>query len=236
MKAKTVLLLLVVFSTAYAQHHTIYGMFPTYTAEVGITSKWSFATYSFLSITPFDQITQNTEYPSQTNAFYVELDAIYSLNKQWSLAGSYTYERANPFTDNYRNENRIWAQLQHTTQLGKFRLKNRLRYDFRFIENRTTDQTDFQPRLRYLLGFDAPINKKKTYFAAYNEFFFNTFKNRVATYGENWAFVGIGFPISKKTTLETGLLNISWIRNNQKDWLIQNYWQLTLIQKFRNEN
>lgn len=85
------------------------------------------------------------------------------------------------------------------------------------IHNRTSDDIDFNPRLRYLLGVDFPLNSKSLYFAAYNEFFFDTYKDRVSTYAENWFFAGIGFNVFKKTKIETGLLNISWVRNIEKN-------------------
>lgn len=217
---------------SFGQSHTIFGVFPTYNANVKLNSKWTTSVYSFLSINPVNQTTKDIEYLSQMNAFYIELDAIYNLTKEISLAGSYTYERANPFLENYRNENRIWFQAQHLKKFEKFNLKNRLRSDLRFIENRVDNVTDFQHRLRYLLGLDFPLNDKSLYFAVYNEFFFDTFEKRVATYSENWAFAGLGFNLSEKTKLETGLLNISWIRNSNKDWLHQYYWQLTVIQNF----
>lgn len=221
---------------AIAQNHQIYGLFPTYNADLKLSSKWTTSVYSFLALNPISQTTEGVEYPSQANAFYIELDAIYGLSEEWSIAGSYTYERASPFNENYRNENRLWLQVQHYKKLSKFNLKNRLRYDFRFIQNRLTGNTDYSPRLRYLLGIDFPLNSNSLYFAAYNEFFFDTYENRVTTYAENWAFAGIGFDVSKRTKLETGLLNISWVRNIEKDWLKQYYWQVTIIQKFNRES
>lgn len=89
----------------------------------------------------------------------------------------------------------------------------------------------FNPRLRYLIGIDFPLNDKTLYLAAYNEFFLDTYQNRLATYSENWGFVGVGLNITKRTKIETGLLNINWVRNVDKDWLNQFYWQFTLSQK-----
>ncbi len=236
MKKIIVLVLCLGIGKTFAQNHHIYGLFPTYNADLKLSSRWTTSVYSFLALNPKNQSTEGIEYPRQTNAFYIELDAIYGLNEEWSLAGSYTFERASPLTENYRNENRLWLQVQHYKKLSKFNLKNRIRYDFRFIQNRLTGNTDYNPRLRYLLGVDFPLNSNSLYFAAYNEFFFDTYKNRVAAYAENWVFIGIGFDLSKNTKLETGLLNINWIRNKDKDWLKQYYWQVTIIQKFNKES
>lgn len=212
-----------------AQDHHILGVFPTYNQNGKISNKLDYSIYSFLAIYPVEQTTREFTYPSKTNALYVELDAIYHVTDQWSGAISYTYERLNPFRDDYRNEHRIWFQVQYYKKFNRFNLKNRLRYDLRYIENRSTNQTDFSPRLRYLAGIDFPMNSKSLYFAAYNEFFFDVFSERITTFSENWAFAGIGFNLAPKTKLETGPLVISWIRNTEKDWLHQYFLQLTLI-------
>ena len=227
------LIIIILFSGAFVlskgQHHHIYGIFPTYNQNGNITKGFDYSIYSFLAIYPLEQSIDETVYPAKSNAFYIELDGIYKLNKKWFIAGSYTYERVNPFRSDYRNENRIWPQIQYYENLGFLNLKNRLRYDFRFIENRLNDQTDFRPRLRYLIGIDFSIKDETSYFASYNEFFFDTFEERIALYSENWAFAGIGFKLQEQLKLETGPLLISWIRNTQKDWLHQYFWQLTLI-------
>lgn len=212
-----------------AQDHHILGVFPTYNQNGKISGKLDYSIYSFLAIYLIEQTTRGFTYPSKANAFYIELDVIYNLTDQWSGAASYTYERVNPFRDDYRNEHRIWFQAQHYKRSNRFNLKNRLRYDLRYIENRSLNRTDFSPRLRYLAGVDFPLNSKSLYFAAYNEFFFDTFSERITTYSENWAFAGIGFNLSQKTKFETGPLVISWIRNTEKDWLHQYFLQLTLI-------
>lgn len=214
---------------ALAQDHHIAGVFPTYNQNGKISNTLDYSVYSFLAIYPVEQTSREFTYPAKANAFYLELDIIYNLTDQWSGAASYTYERLNPFRSDYRNEHRIWIQVQGYHALDPFNLKNRLRYDLRFIENRSENRTDFNPRLRYLVGVDFPLNSNSLYFAAYNEFFFDTFSERITTYSENWAFAGIGFNLSQKTKLESGPLVISWIRNAEKDWLHQYFLQVTLI-------
>lgn len=123
-------LILALSKVSIAQNHNIYGVFPTYTADLKLNEQWTGSIYSFLSINPSEQKTEGTIYPSKTNAFYFETAISYHLNTDWSLTSSYTYERANPFRDDFRNENRFWLQGQHYKNIGKINLKNRLRYDF----------------------------------------------------------------------------------------------------------
>ena len=232
---KTLISALLTFTFCFginAQTHHIGGLFPTLDFKYAASEKLEIESFSFLSVFPVEKTIDNIIYPSHSGAFYTELDFTYSLNTKHSITGSYTYERANPFESSYRNENRIWLQLQRYDALSKFSVKNRIRYDARFIQNRTTDKVDFSPRLRYLLGTDFRLNDKTFYFSAYNEFFLDVFKERVSTYTENWAFAGVGFNVSANTKLETGPLVISWIRNPNKDWLNQYFLQFTLITKF----
>lgn len=112
MKVKLLFLCFILLSKiSIAQNHHIYGLFPTYIADLKLNSKWSTSMYSFLSINPLHQESKSIEYPAQTNAFYIEIDATYSITEEWSLSGSYTYERANPFNNNYRNENRLTSKI-----------------------------------------------------------------------------------------------------------------------------
>lgn len=216
---------------AVGQDHHVRGLFPTYNQNGKISEKLDYTIYSFLAIYPTNQTTAGTTYPAKSNAFYVELDAIYHLSKSWSLAGSYTYERVNPFRADFRNEHRAWLQLQHYARFDKLNLKNRIRYDFRFLRSYLQTDWAYRPRARYLLGIDFPLGEKSLYFAAYEELFFDTYPNRIASFSENWAFAGVGFNAGKNTKIEPGLLVISWIRSGQKDWLHQYFLQLTLIQQ-----
>jgi len=222
---------LAIIGVSYSQNHHVYGLFPTLNLKKKLNPKVEIETYSFLSIHPMEQVIEGNLYPSRTSVFYTEFDVTYLLNNKWSFTGSYTYERVNPFEESYRNENRFWVQTTFKQKFERFNLKNRLRYDLRFIKNRATSSTEFNPRIRYLIGFDFPFNKDKNslYLASYNEFFFNTYSNSIAVFGENWFSSSIGFSLSKQVKMEGGYLNISWIKDEQKNWLIQHYLQVTLI-------
>ena len=229
--------LLLLYMVTNAQNHHIVGLFPTYNQNGHLSEKLDYSIYSFLAIHPFEQKVsddafQDFVYEPKINAAYIELDLIYNFNERWSAAASYTYEGVNLFNEPYRNEHRTWLQGQHYTKLGKWGLKNRFRYDFRFVEDVLSGNFDYKPRARYLLGVDKALNEKSLYFAAYNEFFFDTFDSGVQTYSENWAFAGIGFNLTERSKFETGPLLISWIRNGSNDWLNQYFLQMTLITQF----
>lgn len=204
------------------QTHHISGAFPVISLGYELNSKWRLDTWSFVSYFPSEKTLDDIIYPAVTGAFYTEVDLTYVIDDVWSLTGSYTYERANPFEDYYRNEHRGWFQVQAATQAGRATIKNRFRYDARFIENRSTGETDYEPRIRHLLGVDRPLGAKVTAIV-YNEMFFNTFFEKTAFLAENWAFVGVKFPLHERIQLEPGYLNIAWVRDGTGNWLAQHF-------------
>jgi hypothetical protein len=74
---------------------------------------------------------------------------------------------------------------------------------------------------------DVPINEK-VYFTAYEEAFFNTFKNSEAFYGENWAYTAIGKRLDGNNKIEAGILYVTWNIGKQS-WFNQYYFQVTWI-------
>lgn len=219
---------------AVAQSHRVVGIFPTYELGLNGKNRWSGSLYSFAALYPWEQTSGSEIYPAQAKIFYVELAAHYALNKAFTISGSYTYERLNPLRDDFRNEHRLWPQVTWKKALGGGTLKNRLRYDLRFIGDRSTSgKVNFEPRLRHLLGYKTPLRHSDLwYFSGYNELFFNTFRKASATYAENWFFAGVGRHLSSRTTLEGGALVISWQRDALNNWLHQYFLQLTLIHQF----
>lgn len=226
----SILVFVLISKSSFSQNDHISGVFPTLIMSHEFSDKWKIDSYSFLATNPFEK----PNYPSRSSILYTELDLSYNFTKNFSTTLSYTYERLNPFSDDYRNENRIWLQAQYLIKRTNFEIKNRLRYDFRFIENRLTSRTDFNPRVRYLLGLTKPIfNKDKNInFVVYNEFFFNTFSNSFFSYAENWGYVGVHKKINKTISVELGYLNLSWVKDAQRNWLIQHYIQPSVYLSF----
>ena len=162
--------------------------------------------------------------------YYSEQALTFNVNKHLSFTGSYVYQRENVTKDNYSNENRVHIQATFKHSANTVNLKHRLRFDNRFVHNRTTDETPYTHRLRYLIGLDFPIKSKKNnlYFTAYEEAFFNTFKNAGAVYGENWAYAAIGVKLNDNNKIETGPLYITW-NTGGNNWFHQYYLQLTWV-------
>lgn len=206
------------------------GVFPTIDHTGTISNKIDYSIYYFGAF-PIVNFT-NTNEPKDANflLFYSEQALTLNVKKRLSFTGSFVYQREYVNNDNYSNENRLFIQATYKQSTKKVNLKHRLRFDSRFIQNKTTGERPFTHRLRYLIGLDFPIKNKKNnlYFTAYEEAFFNTFKSTGAVYGENWAYAALGIKLNNRNKLETGPLYITWNTGGQ-NWFHQYYLQMTWI-------
>ncbi len=203
------------------------GVFPTIDHSADISNKVGYGLYYFVAFPLVNFQKPNISKDANFLLFYSEQSLSYKLTDKLSITGSYVYQRSNVTVQNYVNENRFYVQTTYKHSLKKVNLKYRLRFDGRFIKDRITNETPFTNRVRALVGFDVPINEK-LYFAAYEEVFFNTFKNASAIYGENWAYAAIGKKINSSNKLEAGVLYITW-NTGGNNWFNQYYAQVTWI-------
>lgn len=213
--------------TATSQSLNHIGLCPTIDHSGTLSSHWSYGLYYFGMYNFINDEVGGIKDPAELFAFYSEQSISYNVTKELSLTGSYVYERQHPLRDNYRNENRFYFQSTYKYALGRTGIKHRLRYDGRFIRDRTTGNAPFSSRLRYLTGINAPLSKTgKCYFSAYNEFFFNTAKGATTIYGENWAYAAIGFKTGQNSSIEAGPLYIYWVTDTKNT--LKNFYYLQL--------
>lgn len=235
-RANTFLIVLCLFCfsglTTFAQNTNYLGLFPTIDHSADLSKRFGYNVYIFDAIKPYSNSIDSVVDDARSLYFYTEAGLSYKISPRLSFTASYVYERQNPFRDNYRNEHRTFQQLTLKLPLRSASLKQRLRFDERFIENRISGNTSFSSRLRYLIGFTIPLKRDKTYFMAYTEAFMNTTPGAKYLYDENWSAAQIGFRLSERSNLETGLLYVGWIQNSQKEWLNQYYLQVTWVSHF----
>lgn len=205
-----------------------FGLFPTIDHSAEINKKLSYNVYIFDAIKPYQSRENGIKDEARSFYFYTEAGLSYALTGRLSFTASYVYERQNAFNSYFRNENRLFQQLTFKLPLGKNELKQRLRFDERFIQDRFTGNTPFTHRLRYLTGIRRPLGKQ-FYGFAYSEFFFNTTPGAIHIFNENWSAVQLGFKLNQVHSLEAGPLYVGWINNTQGDWLNQFYLQLTWV-------
>lgn len=224
------ILLLFLIKNTCAQSKLVGGLFPTIDHSATITKNLDYSLYYFGAF-PFIHFKNpdNSKDPKFL-LFYSEQALTLNLNKHVSFSGSYVYQRENVTQDNFLNENRAYVQTTYKHAAKTVNLKHRLRFDNRFIHNNMTDKTTNTHRLRYFIGLDFAIKNREDnlYFTAYEEAFFNTFKNASAGYAENWSYAAIGTKLNDNNKLETGLLYITWNTSGNK-WFHQYYLQLTWV-------
>ena len=210
-----------------SQTVSVGGVFPTIDHSGKLTDKLSYGIYYFGA---FPLVNFKSPYLSKDAYFhllYLEQAVHYQLNKNWTMTGSYLYQRANVVYTNYVNENRLYAQAKYKHSIGKIDLWHRFRFDARFIQNRKTNSSPFTDRVRYQIGATVPINEK-WYVTAYEEAFFNTFKNAGKVYGENWSTIALGKKLNERNKIEAGLLYVTW-NIGSRNWFNQYYFQFTWI-------
>jgi len=210
-----------------AQSINVGGVFPTIDHSGTISKKLDYSLYYFAAFPLVNFDKPDVSKDSYFHLFYAEQALSFKATNKLSFTGSYVYQRANVVYDNYVNENRFYVQAKYKHSIKKVNLTHRLRFDGRFVHNRFTNETPFTHRVRYLIGFDTPINEK-LYFTAYEEAFFNTFNDAGAVYGENWAYAALGKKLNDKNKIEAGILYVTW-NIGKSNWFNQYYFQLTWI-------
>ncbi len=217
-------------SLLQAQSINYIGVMPTIDHSGKLHKKWSYNAYIFAMNKPYSSTELVLQDDARFIAFYAEAGISYHFSDKLSFTNAYLYERQNPFREDYRNENRLYQQL--TLQLPlteKTKLKQRLRFDERFIQNRFTNKTDFSHRIRYLLGISQNLSEK-LYMFGYSEVFFHTTNDFF--YEENWTALQIGYKVNEKNAIEAGFLLAAWLIDREaKAWQNNYLAQITWVSK-----
>ncbi|MDX2195328.1 MAG: DUF2490 domain-containing protein [Cytophagales bacterium] len=196
---------------AGAQSLSHQGLFHAQAISISMSKSITYDLFLFYTLHPHHGSTN-----PKPEAFmgYVENALSYKISDNINCSLAYVYERLMPFTNLYRNEHRIHAQLMYNIHLtSRFTLYQRLRTDQRFIENRAADIYNFVWRGRYLAGLNIALNKT-FYLNIYNEVFFTITHPRAAFYSENWALAAVGINTPHMGNIEAGPMYITWVNND----------------------
>lgn len=220
---KILLLVMLAFYSKqlFAETQQLYGFRPQISITKDISDKWDLNVFSSNN-SNLNPTTGNTQFPADIQQYF-QTSPIYkhSPNLNFVVLG-YIYQRTNPFSDDYVNENRLFQQVIYgaDTIVGQF--THRVRFEERFIRDRTTGHTPFSTRLRYQVALLIPLQGStleagEFYFNTYNEFYFNTTGLSNAFYSENWSYAGIGYQTEEYGRVEAGPLVQRSIINQQHD-------------------
>lgn len=219
--------LLFISGSAVAQSVQVAGFFPTIDLSLPLASSVDASLYYFGAFPVFKLNTTAKEKIPDLFLLYAEQALTYHFNPHLSLTASYVYQKTIEMEGKDVNENRLYFQATYKHSIKSLQLKHRLRFDNRFVQNRETGNAPYTHRLRYLAGFEFPINNK-IYASAYEELFLNTTPNANVFYEENWAYAALGYKINPSQKIEAGPLYITWYTGGSS-WLNQYYLQLTWI-------
>lgn len=222
---------------ALGQDLSFGGFLPAWNQTGKINKKFNYNFFISTTIDAFKTNYNNIEYPAKDLQLYIQPSIIYTLNKDWNFAVSYTYQRNNPITQDFSNEHRLWQQAIFAHSISTGRMTHRVRMEERFIENKITNSYPLSTRARYQIGFNIPfqgktLDPKEFYFNTYNEFYFSLTGIKNATYSENWTYLGTGYNLGKMGKLELGYLLQTAVRNPQKDLRFLHLAQIMWITNF----
>lgn len=213
----------------FSQNKSVVGLFPTLDASIPLAKKWNGGLYYFLA-SPVMNLSHKPGHSPLPDIllFYGEHWLNYSLTRKMNLSMAYVFQKENVLKDYPVEENRIHFQfLYHLSRNISFRI----RQDIRFITDNQTDvKNSFKQRARFLSGFKFNLNEK-SYLSMYQEFFINLPEKSKPYYAENWAYFGHAWRLTDITTLENGLLYITW-KMNAAGWFHQLYYQFTFKKNF----
>jgi hypothetical protein len=127
-------------------------------------------------------------------------------NAELSLgAGSYqTYKEGGDFVlPKNNNEFRLWPQVILSQSIGKLKIEQRYRAEFRFTSN------GYRNRFRYRIGVSYPFGKERNEYKPYkvsasNELFFT---DKEPYFERNRVLLAFNYKPSKATTIQIGYLH-----------------------------
>lgn len=221
-KALVVVLLTIFSSALFAETQVLYGFRPQVSLTKVVSDRWDMNVFTSTHPILISNTSGAARFPADIQ-YYFQASPIYKYSPSLNFVFlGYIYQRANPFSDEFVNESRLFQQVIYGTDSLFGRLTHRVRFEERFIHNNATGQTPFSTRLRYQVALLIPLQGSELddgefYFNIYNEFYFSLTGARNALYSENWSYAGIGYQSKQYGRVEVGPLVQRSIINQQHD-------------------
>jgi len=193
------IIILVLSTSASIAQNVDLGSWNILNLKYNVDGKWSVFGESQLRSLKFYNNFHYYEYKGVVN-YKIHKNANVSLG-----AGSYqTYKDGGNFVLPKNNDEfRIWPQIITFQSLGKLKIEQRYRAEFRFTSN------GYRNRFRYRLGLSYPFGKERNNYQPYqisasNELFFT---DKEPYFERNRILVAFNLKPSKLTTLQVGYLH-----------------------------
>ena len=150
---------------------------------------------------------------------------------------SFTFRFREPFGGGMTTELRPIQQLTLATQFFKYRFRQRLRADERFIQRKPGSRHEFDLRLRYRLALDFPLQgdrlDNKEYYLNTNVEFLYTPTENDAWFNRGYrGYSGLGYQFNDRYKLEIGgafeTARISRELGRENAWLVKMVWAIRI--------
>jgi hypothetical protein len=211
----SIVLILFYSSLATAYNIDLIGARPFLSATHRWNERWDVNLFYAETINLSDSHSHGVSYPSRDIQSYFQGGFVYRYTPSINFSAGYVFQRNNPFSGDFLNENRLWQQVVFSQPVGNGNLSHRVRLEERFIEDRARHGTQpMSTRVRYQISYTSPfvgreIVAKSFFFSFYNEFYFSTSKPRNTFYSENWSYGGVGYQTASYGRYEFGPL-LQW--------------------------
>ena len=161
---------------------------------------------------------RSNEFFDSTNFFFLRGGISYIPNSLVSITGGYAHMWLYPTKEGWTtisNEDRIYQQVQLNTKAGKVgivqRLRNEQRWQEKIANDELTGELRFTDRVRYLITFNIPVFKKKTWplLVVSDEILIHFGQDVVYnTFDQNRLFLGIKQQLTPQLSFDLGYMNV----------------------------
>ncbi len=214
-----------------AQDELVLGYLPNIQVEGSLSDRVGYFFQSGSELTFWGK-TDGEALRSTANVLNLDLapGITFDLGTKWNMAAAFVARRRNPFSGKAGTELRPWQQATYILRLGKYRLRNRLRAEQRFVQKERGGDFQLNHRFRYRISVDFPLNgdrldDKEFYFNGSAEWLFTLPREQFFFYRNQRGSASLGYQFNKKNRLETGIelrsQNINEVGDVGQTWFLR---------------
>lgn len=209
--------------------------------SVGVEGKINNRLAGFFQISSETQINREElreeEYENGIRNFDFQVGLSTDITTDLSGTASFTFRLREPFDGSMTTELRPTQQITLGRQFSKYRLRQRLRFDERFIQADPAESHRFSLRVRYRLSLDFPLegdrlDDREFYINANTEFLYTPTDDDAFFYREYRGYTGLGYQLDERHKLELGgtfeTARISRELGRENLWLLKMVWAIGL--------
>jgi hypothetical protein len=194
---------------AMTQDVQVFGFVPNIQVDGKLTNRLDYFFQTGGEIHFLERTDGQSENAAEWLTFDLAGGVSFDAGPDWNLAASLVARRRSPFSGAAGKELRPWQQATHIARFGKYRLRNRLRAEQRFVQRQDGDEFEFDLRLRYRLSLDFPLDGERLddrefYLNTSAEWLLTPTRERAFFYHNPRGYVGLGYRFNEKNRLETG--------------------------------